>query len=103
MRKGPITHHATEVVDLTHAANVKLFRQWDLTEVPYCKSLRHIRLNSANTQSYIVTRIGSHPSLQSPDMDMDVIPTPPPTIPLAAPLPLDAPLKFGSSMMFMDP
>jgi translation machinery-associated protein 16 len=57
-----INVHA-EVIDLTHPANVELFRQWDQVEVPYIQQLRFVRISSANPNTAALSRPGKHLTL----------------------------------------
>ncbi|KAK2463628.1 hypothetical protein APHAL10511_004379 [Amanita phalloides] len=52
-----------EVIDLTHVANVELFRKWDQNEAAYVEQLRFIRISSADTSLASVSRRGKHPVL----------------------------------------
>ncbi|TRM65345.1 hypothetical protein BD626DRAFT_488480 [Schizophyllum amplum] len=62
-----------EVIDLTHARNVELFRKWDQKEVAYTGLLRFVRISSATPDTVILTRQGNHPLLQeTPESGMDV-------------------------------
>jgi translation machinery-associated protein 16 len=68
-----------EVPDLTHKANVDLFRKWDQKEHTYIHLLRFIRISSANPSVTVVSRPGKHTSVtaesnstpQDPQMDID--------------------------------
>ena len=62
----PINEHwrATEVIDLTHPANVKLFRGWDQKALEYIDLLRFIRISSTDPTSVVVSRPGKHYSLK---------------------------------------
>ena len=55
----------TEVLDLTHPINVKLFRSWDQKEAAFVQQLRFIRINSDNPDVYTISRPGQHPFLKS--------------------------------------
>lgn len=54
-----------EVIDLTHPANVELFRKWDQKAAPYVQQLRFIRISSSDPDMCNVSRPGKHPSLKS--------------------------------------
>lgn len=54
------------MIDLTHFANVKLFRQWDQTEVAYIDLLRFIRISSERPEVAVVSRPGKHLTLKPP-------------------------------------
>lgn len=68
---------SSEVLDLTHEANVKLFRTWDQKEVAFVNMLRFIRISSTDPTVAIVARPGHHFSLigdgndPGPDHDRD--------------------------------
>ena len=93
-----------EVLDLTHPANVQLFRMWDQKEVAYIKQLRFIRISSESPDLVVVSRPGRHPSLtadakrvetttqQDQQMDLDD----------EAPLLMEPPSRFASTIMSMD-
>lgn len=53
-----------EVLDLTHSANVELFRKWDQTEAAYVQMLRFIRITSTDPAVAILSKPGKHPSLR---------------------------------------
>ncbi|GJJ11274.1 hypothetical protein Clacol_005506 [Clathrus columnatus] len=59
-----------EVPDLTHAATVKLFRQWGQTGVGYLDILRYIRINSEDLTQVVVSKPGRHESLKNQDAHM---------------------------------
>jgi translation machinery-associated protein 16 len=67
-------------VDLTHPANVALFRQWDQTEAAYVQMLRFVRISSENPAVVIVSRPGKHVTLkeakktEEDKMDQDDVP-----------------------------
>ena len=94
----------TEVVDLTHAPTVKLFRRWDQREFAYIQMLRFIRISSSNPTEFVVSKPGKHYSLrkddeiESPqDQDMDI------TGDDSVPDILTEPLaRFSSTIMAMD-
>ncbi|KIJ65137.1 hypothetical protein HYDPIDRAFT_111031 [Hydnomerulius pinastri MD-312] len=56
-----------EVPDLTHAANMELFRKWDQKEVAFIQLLRFIRVSSADPTLSLVSRPGKHHSLRKSD------------------------------------
>jgi translation machinery-associated protein 16 len=58
----PISAHL-EVPDLTHQANVDLFRKWDQKEHTYIHLLRFIRISSVNPTVTVVSRPGKHTSV----------------------------------------
>ncbi|KII87422.1 hypothetical protein PLICRDRAFT_142685 [Plicaturopsis crispa FD-325 SS-3] len=90
-----------EVIDLTHAANVELFRRWDQREAPYVAQLRHIRLSGLAPHAGIVTRPGKHPSLlpaSDGDQEMDTSEEN-----IEVETPFGVPLsQLGSTMLTMD-
>lgn len=59
----------SEVPDVTHAANVHLFRQWDQKEVAYVQQLRHIRVFSQQPENLVVSQPGKHQFLIKGDGD----------------------------------
>ncbi|KAF7796332.1 hypothetical protein EIP86_007509 [Pleurotus ostreatoroseus] len=90
-----------EVIDLTHAANVALFRRWDQKEAAFLKQLRFIRISSSNPESFTLSRPGLHPSLKSPEQSQ------PHDAEMAvdddeAPLLLEPTSRFSSTIMAMD-
>ncbi|KAI0704279.1 hypothetical protein BC835DRAFT_1403912 [Cytidiella melzeri] len=107
LREAELYRTGMEVVDLTHPANVELFRRWDQKEAPFVQQLRFIRISSSNTGSFTVSRTGRHPSLIKPtlnehtfaeatnqDMTVDKEDE--------APLLLEPAERFASTMMTMD-
>jgi translation machinery-associated protein 16 len=92
-----------EVVDLTHAPTVKLFRRWDQREFAYTQMLRFIRISSSNPTEFVVSKPGKHYSLcndtkSSPqDQDMDI--TGDDSVPDLLTEPLT---RFSSTIMAMD-
>ncbi|TCD60358.1 hypothetical protein EIP91_010318 [Steccherinum ochraceum] len=91
-----------EIIDLTHPLNVALFRQWDQKEAAYTLQLRMTRISSASPETFVVTRPGRNPLLvaqakelaeqeAAEGMDTD-----------EAPLLLEPPSRFSSTMMTMD-
>jgi translation machinery-associated protein 16 len=96
------------VPDLTHAANVELFRQWDVIELAYIDLLRFIRISKTDPQMAVVSRPGKHFSLaaateesetpQDLAMDVDIV-----AMQQESFLPTFAdPSQFRSTMMTMD-
>lgn len=59
----------SEVPDVTHTANVDLFRQWDQKELAYVQQLRHIRIFSQQPGNMIVSQPGKHQFLIRGDGD----------------------------------
>jgi translation machinery-associated protein 16 len=59
-----------EVIDLTHAPNVDLFKKWDQNEAAYVEQLRFIRISSADPSLSSVSRRGKHPTLVTDDVVM---------------------------------
>ncbi|KZV93142.1 hypothetical protein EXIGLDRAFT_768366 [Exidia glandulosa HHB12029] len=53
-----------EVPDLTHPANVAVFRRWDEMEAAYIDLLRFIRISSEKPDLLVVSRPGKHASLK---------------------------------------
>ncbi|KAI0343256.1 hypothetical protein BDW22DRAFT_1428679 [Trametopsis cervina] len=97
-----------EVVDLTHPANVKLFREWDQKEAPFVQQLRFIRIFSSNPETFTISRPGKHFSLIKPTLKTHT-PVEAPHQDMAvdgddaeAPLLLEPPERFASTMMTMD-
>ncbi|THH14631.1 hypothetical protein EW146_g5723 [Bondarzewia mesenterica] len=91
----------SEVPDLTHHANVALFRKWDQIEVAYVHMLRFIRITSAKLDIFVLSRQGRHSSLigdttnaaMMEDQAMDIV---------DAPLLADPVSRFSSTIMAMD-
>jgi translation machinery-associated protein 16 len=52
-----------EVPDMTHQANIDLFRKWDQKETAYLELLRYIRISSTSPQTVVVSRKGNHKTL----------------------------------------
>ncbi|KAI6010697.1 translation machinery-associated protein 16, partial [Pisolithus orientalis] len=50
-----------EVLDLTHSANVELFRKWDQTEAAYVQMLRFIRITSTDPAVAILVQAREAP------------------------------------------
>ncbi|KAJ3555587.1 hypothetical protein NM688_g2493 [Phlebia brevispora] len=96
-------HYRTgfEVIDLTDVANVALFRQWDRKDAAFIKQLRYIRVCSSLPDVFTLSRPGLHPSLKkadtitSEDTEMAVDED-------EAPLLLEPPSRFSSTIMTMD-
>jgi len=90
-----------EVVDLTHAPTVKLFRGWDQKEFAFIQMLRFIRISSTNPLEFTVSKPGKHYSLRrddlSQDQAMDTIGDSSVQDFLAEP-----PTRFSSTIMAMD-
>ncbi|KAF5336067.1 hypothetical protein D9611_006409 [Ephemerocybe angulata] len=63
-----------EVIDLTHKANVDLFRAWNQKEVAYIGLLRFIRIFSGEPERTVISRPGKHVSIigNGQDQAMDV-------------------------------
>ncbi|KAI5984308.1 hypothetical protein EDD15DRAFT_2480700 [Pisolithus albus] len=57
-----------KVLDLTHTANVELFRKWDQTEAAYVQMLRFIRITSTDPTVALLSRPGRHPCLRQTDL-----------------------------------
>ncbi|KAI0058991.1 hypothetical protein BV25DRAFT_1809785 [Artomyces pyxidatus] len=96
LQEAELYRTGMEVPDLTHAANVALFREWDQTEVAFTQMLRFIRISSSHPDVAVVSRPGKHFSLEeekSEDQPMDVV---------DAPLLLEPTSRFASTMMAMD-
>ncbi|PPQ75200.1 hypothetical protein CVT24_010116, partial [Panaeolus cyanescens] len=72
-REYQVYRTGMEVIDLTHQANVDLFRQWDQKEVPFIHLLRFIRIFGEEPEKFLVSRPGKHvtlvPSADSMDTD----------------------------------
>lgn len=56
----------SEVIDLTHEANIELFKQWDQKEVPFIHLLRFIRIFSDDPEKFTVSRPGKHLTIVRP-------------------------------------
>ncbi|KIY52997.1 hypothetical protein FISHEDRAFT_63629 [Fistulina hepatica ATCC 64428] len=56
-----------DVPDLTHAPTVALFRQWDMKEVAFMRLLQFVRISSANPETAVVARRGTHVSMGTTD------------------------------------
>ncbi|KAF9244667.1 hypothetical protein BU15DRAFT_86032 [Melanogaster broomeanus] len=67
LREAEQYRSGMEVPDLTHAANVELFRKWDQKEVPFIQLLRFIRISSADPTVVVVSKPGKHHTLQLAD------------------------------------
>lgn len=102
------TPASTEVLDLTHRANVALFRKWDQKETAYVQQLRFIRISSNNRETSTVSRTGKHPLLVQPTLkEHTSIASDAHTQEVAmdddeAPLLLEPAERFSSTMMTMD-
>jgi len=93
-----------EVVDLTHAPTVELFRRWNQTEFAYIQMLRFIRIFSSNPTEAVVSKPGKHYTLQKNDdnelprdLEMDTVGDSSVRDILAEPL-----SRFSSTIMAMD-
>lgn len=93
-----------EVLDLTHPANVELFRRWDQTEVAYIKQLRFIRITSESPDLVAVSRPGRHPSLSINQKHVDSADQhdQPMDTDDEVPLLMEPPSRFASTIMTMD-
>lgn len=49
-----------EIIDLTHPANVEIFRKWDQKELAYMQLLRFIRITSTKPEVAVVSKPGKH-------------------------------------------
>lgn len=71
-----------EVIDLTHAPTVELFRKWDQKELAYLQSLQFIRIFSTNHHRVVIARPWKNPSMAereanaTTEVPMDVHPYP---------------------------
>ncbi|ETW78962.1 hypothetical protein HETIRDRAFT_460001 [Heterobasidion irregulare TC 32-1] len=89
-----------DVPDLTHPANVSLFRKWDQIEVAYVQMLRFIRITSAKPEVSVLSRVGTHFTLQ---LDTNPTSSEPQAMNVAeAPLSTEPPSRFASTIMAMD-
>lgn len=89
-----------DVPDLTHPANVSLFRKWDQIEVAYVQMLRFIRITSAKPEVSVLSRVGTHFTLQ---LDTNPTSSEPQAMDVAeAPLSTEPPSRFASTIMAMD-
>ena len=75
---SPANRLDLEVIDLTHAPTVALFRTWDTKEPAFVQLLRFIRVSSADPYLALVSRPGKHFSIigseagaDGESMDMD--------------------------------
>lgn len=101
---------SVEVVDLTDAANVALFRKWDQKDSAYIQQLRFIRISSAQPDVFTVSRYGQHFSLSKPQkLAPAVAAAGPSTLSTdvvmeeeEAPLLLEPTSRFSSTIMGMD-
>jgi len=95
-----------EVVDLTHAPTVELFRMWDQKEFAYIQMLRFIRISSSNPITFTISKPGKHHTLRNDnqpeairDQDMDAIAS----LETSVQDFLEEPMgRFSSTMMTMD-
>ena len=103
-----LSHISPEVPDLTHPANVELFRRWDQKELAFIQLLRFIRISSADPHVAVVSRPGKHATLlpeqpqvsrDPPSMDVDSVESATPAKP--PPLFADS-ARLGSTMLAMD-
>lgn len=64
-----------EVLDLTDAENVALFRRWQRNDAAYLDLLRYIRISSDKPDQFVVSRPGKHANLlPKPNPDaMDIV------------------------------
>ncbi|KAF9478245.1 hypothetical protein BDN70DRAFT_809135 [Pholiota conissans] len=72
LREAEIYRTGMEVIDLTHPANVELFRRWDTQEVAYIQLLRFIRICSTDPELALVSRPGKHFTLVGEGTAADV-------------------------------
>jgi translation machinery-associated protein 16 len=94
-----------EVIDLTHAPTVELFRKWNQKEFAYIQMLRFIRISSSDPTTSSVSKPGKHHTLcnvdhceSSGDHEMDtVVETSVQQEFLGEPV-----TRFSSTMMTMD-
>lgn len=99
-----------EVVDLTDAANVALFRKWDQKDSAYIQQLRFIRISSAQPDVFTVSRYGQHFSLAKPPKPVPAAAAAGPSTSSTevameedeAPLLLEPIARFSSTIMGMD-
>ncbi|KAG6866548.1 hypothetical protein C0991_002033 [Blastosporella zonata] len=63
LRESDEYRSGMEVIDLTHPANVEVFRLWDQKEVAYMQLLRFIRITSTDPDLVVVSRPGRHVSI----------------------------------------
>ncbi|TFK39988.1 translation machinery-associated protein 16, partial [Crucibulum laeve] len=63
LREAEIYRTGMEVIDLTHAPTVEIFRRWDQKEVAFIGLLRFIRIFSTEPEVAIVSRPGTHQSI----------------------------------------
>jgi len=98
--------YSVEVVDLTHAPTVELFRKWDQKEFAYIQMLRFIRISSSNPITFTISKPGKHHTLRNDnqpeairDQDMDAIAS----LETSVQDFLEEPMgRFSSTMMTMD-
>ncbi|KAI0051027.1 hypothetical protein FA95DRAFT_1570257 [Auriscalpium vulgare] len=91
-----------EVPDLTHEANVALFRRWDQVEFPYTQLLRHIRISSSRPDVATLSRLGKHFTLEDDPSGRDLTPDLEAMDVVDAPLAQEPSSRFSSTMMTMD-
>ncbi|TFK51777.1 hypothetical protein OE88DRAFT_1467516 [Heliocybe sulcata] len=92
-----------EIPDLTHLANMELFRRWDQKELAFVQLLRYIRVSSSKPDLALVSRPGKHPSLlpkkqvapETSGEPMEVTMTDDSIL-------AEPPSRFASTMMTMD-
>ncbi|OCH84740.1 hypothetical protein OBBRIDRAFT_798828 [Obba rivulosa] len=92
-----------EVIDLTDPVNVDLFRRWDQKEAAFVQQLRFVRISSTTPDLIVVSKPGKHPlllrqqakenAMNAPEQDMDLD---------EAPLLMEPPSRFASTIMAMD-
>lgn len=99
----------SEVIDLSHAPTVEIFRRWDQTEVAFIQLLRFIRIFSTDPETFVISRPGKHLSIlgapgDDPEMEgveesseQSTLSSHPRVPPLT-----DPPSRFSSTMMTMD-
>jgi translation machinery-associated protein 16 len=103
-----------EVIDLTHEANVELFRRWDGSEAAYVQQLRHIRISGMHPDSKQISKHGHHPTLcnvlslaadEDTNYGMDIVENPATSntqpIPHVPIFEQEEPSKFASTIMTM--
>ncbi|KZT27879.1 hypothetical protein NEOLEDRAFT_1130370 [Neolentinus lepideus HHB14362 ss-1] len=89
-----------EIPDLTHQANIELFRRWDQKELAFVQLLRYIRVSSSKPDLVLVSRPGKHPSLLSKKRITSEEPI---EVAMTEDSMLsEPPSRFGSTIMTMD-
>jgi translation machinery-associated protein 16 len=83
-----VLNEITEVIDLTHPANVTLLRQWDQAELPFIQLLRFVRISSSNPEIALVSRPGKHVTLVPPKPKLSE-PTDDESVPELLPAPIE--------------